>query len=287
MDDLRIFNEPKLKNPTLIMGFSGWMDGGNSSTGTVEYLRNRLNAEPFAEIDPDGFYIVNFPGSMELASVFRPHIKYVDGLIQQFDYPRNTFFACPDHSIILFEGHEPNLSWSRYCEFVFEICRKFEVKRILFIGSVAGAVPHTREARISCSLSHEHLRPEMEKKGFRFINYEGPGSFVTYLMHQCTHRELEMISLIAEIPVYVHGYNPCCVETALRCISSLLDLHLEYDDLHALAEDFEKRVSKLVEQQPELAESIHQLEGIYDNDVFDSEMGDLKNWLRQRGVRPD
>ena len=36
-----------------------------------------------------------------------------------------------------------------------------------------------------------------------------------------------------------------------------------------------------------LAESVRQLEEIYDNEVFDSEMGDLKTWLRQRGVRPD
>jgi hypothetical protein len=127
----------------------------------------------------------------------------------------------------------------------------------------------------------------MEKKGFRFVNYEGPGSFVTFLMHECGKRRLDMVSLVAEIPVYVHGYNPRCVETGLRCISSLLDLHLEHEDLHTMSEDFEKRVSQLVAEQPELAESVRQLEEIYDNEVFDSEMGDLKNWLRQRGVRPD
>lgn len=287
MDCLSIVDEPKLDNPTLVMGFTGWMDGGHSSTGTIEYLRLRLGARRFAEIDPDGFYILNFPGTMEMASVFRPHIKYQDGIIQKFDYPQNIFFAHPEQSMILFEGQEPNLSWGRYCAAVFEICSKFNIQRIIFIGSVAGTVPHTREARVSCSISSEHLRPEMEKKGFRFVNYEGPGSFVTFLMEECTRKGLDMVSLVAEIPVYVHGYNPRCVETGLRCISSLLDLHLEHDDLHAMAEDFEKRVSQLVAEQPELAESVRQLEEIYDNEVFDSEMGDLKTWLRQRGVRPD
>jgi len=85
----------------------------------------------------------------------------------------------------------------------------------------------------------------------------------------------------------VQGYNPCCIETTLRCVSSLLEMHLEYDDLHKMAEDYEKRVSDLVSQQPELVERIRQLEEIYDNEVFDSEMGDLKNWLHQRGVRLD
>lgn len=287
MDCLRILHEPKLDNPTLIMGFSGWMDGGHSSTGTIEYLRARLGAVPFAEIDPDGFYILNVPGNMETVSVFRPHSRYVDGKIEKLDYPQNTFSEYARHSIILFEGHEPNLAWGRYCDAIFEICRRFSVRRIIFIGSVAGAVPHTRDARMSCAISHENLRPEMQKKGFRFITYEGPGSFVTFLLKQCSRRGPEMISLMAEIPVYVQGYNPRCVETALRCISSLLDMHLEYDDLHILAEDFEKRVNQLVAEQPELAESVRQLEEVYDNEIFDSEMADLKTWLRQRGVRPD
>jgi len=287
MDCLKIHGEPTLENPTLVMGFTGWMDGGHSSTGTIDYLRICLRAERFAEIDPDGFYILNVPGSMEMTSMFRPHIKYADGMIEKFEYPRNVFYAHSEHSMILFEGQEPNLSWGRYCAAMFEVCRRFSVRQIIFIGSVAGTVPHTREARVSCSISHERLRGEMQKKGFRFVNYEGPGSFVTYLMNECTKRDLEMVSLVAEIPVYVHGYNPRCVETGLRCISSLLDLHLEYDDLHALSEDFEKRVDQLVSEQPELAESVRQLEEVYDNEVFDSEMGDLKNWLRQRGVRPD
>lgn len=287
MGFLRIFQEPKIENPTLVMGFSGWMDGGNSSTGTIEYLQDRLGAERFAEIDADGFYILNFPGTMETASVIRPHAKYVNGLVQEFEYPKNTFYACPHQSLMLFKGHEPNLCWDRYCEEVFEVCRRFGVRQIIFVGSVAGAVPHTREARVSCSISAEHLRHEMDKKGFRFVNYDGPGSFVTFLMQQCSRREIDMISLVVEIPVYVHGYNPSCVETALRCISSLLDLQLEHGDLHAMSEDFEKRVNQLVEEQPELAQSVRQLEEIYDDEVFDSEMGDLKNWLLQRGVRPD
>lgn len=287
MDCLTLTHEPTLSNPTLVMGFTGWMDGGHSSTGTIEYLRVRLRAERFAEIDPDGFYILNFPGSMETVSAFRPHTKYVDGVIDTFNYPQNIFFAHPEHSMILFEGHEPNLFWGRCCEAIFDICRRYNVRRIIFIGSVAGTVPHTREARVSCSISHERLRGEMEKKGFRFVTYEGPGSLVTYLMNECTLRDLEMISLVAEIPVYVHGYNPRCVETGLRCISSLLDLQLEYEDLHALSEDFEKRVDQLVAEQPELAKNVRQLEEVYDNEIFDSEMGDLKKWLRQRGVRPD
>jgi hypothetical protein len=40
-------------------------------------------------------------------------------------------------------------------------------------------------------------------------------------------------------------------------------------------------------EQPELANNIHKLEEDYDNEIFNSEMGDLKQWLEQQGIRVD
>ena len=284
---LKLFHEPKLNDPVLLMGMSGWMDSGEVSTGSLEYIRLKLGAVPFGEIKPDQFYIMNFPGSMEVSAMFRPKVTLAEGTIQKYDLPRNSFYACRQQNIILFEAHEPNIGWEKFSDAVFELCGRFNVKRILFVGSVAGLAPHTRDARINCTISVESLRPEMRKKGFRFANYEGPSSFVTYLTDRCAQREMEMASLIAEIPAYVQGYNPRSIETAIRCVSSLLDLQLDYEDLRSMGDEFEKRVNELVEEQPELAERVRQLEEIYDNEVFDSEMTDLKSWLQRRGVRLD
>lgn len=42
MDDLTIHQHPELDDPVLLMGLSGWMDGGNVSTGTIAYLQDRV-----------------------------------------------------------------------------------------------------------------------------------------------------------------------------------------------------------------------------------------------------
>ena len=76
---------PELDNATLVLALSGWMDGGEVSTGTVKRLVDLLQAEPLAEIDPDPFYLYSFPGSMEVAALFRPHIKIEDGLVIAHD----------------------------------------------------------------------------------------------------------------------------------------------------------------------------------------------------------
>jgi hypothetical protein len=147
-DKLNIYKRPNLTNPRLLLGFSGWMDGGEVSTGTVKCLIDKLGAQGFAEIEPTGFYIYNFPGPMEMTALFRPHTKIKDGVIESYEVPSNTFFCSEESDLILFLGKEPNLCWEEYAECIFSVCSEFGVSMIYFIGSVEGLVPHTREPRL-------------------------------------------------------------------------------------------------------------------------------------------
>jgi hypothetical protein len=76
----------------MVLGLDGWMDGGDVSTGTIETLIAKLDAEVLAEMDADDCYILSFPGSMEISSLFRPHVDIEDGLITAYRGPTNTFF---------------------------------------------------------------------------------------------------------------------------------------------------------------------------------------------------
>jgi proteasome assembly chaperone (PAC2) family protein len=286
-DKLKIYRKPNVRNPRLLLGFSGWMDGGDVSTGTIKCLIDKLHAEKFAEISPESFYIYNFPGMMEVTALFRPHTKIEDGLIKSFDAPRNEFFCAEDEDLILFLGKEPNLRWEEFAECIFSLCREFGVKMIYFIGSVAGLVPHTREPRLFCSASNMELRETLKHYGVNFTNYEGPASVITYMIAICGNCDVSMVSLVATIPAYVQGNNPKCIGAVARRLAGILDLPIELDDLRAISDEFEKRLSDVVQEQPELADNIRKLEEDYDNEIFDSEMGDLKKWLQQKGIRLD
>ena len=160
----------------MVLAFSGWMDGGDVSTGTVRRLITLLKARRIAAIDPEPFYIYNFPGSMEVASLFRPHVEIDDGLVNRFELPRNTFYCHEPAQLVFFVGKEPNLRWRTFGRCVFRLAREVGVSRILFVGSFGGAVPHTREPRLYVSCSDAMLLPEMEKYALRRSEYAGPGS---------------------------------------------------------------------------------------------------------------
>lgn len=285
-DKLRIFDDASFRNPRLLIGFSGWMDGGDVSTGTIKVLAERLYAKRFAEIEPEGFYIYNFPGAMEVTALFRPHCRIKEGIIREFEFPENVFYAAENEDLILFAGKEPNLRWEEYGRYVFSLCREFDVKLIYFIGSVAGLVPHTRDPRLFCSVSHVEMKSRFESYGMKFSDYEGPASIVTYLTTAAKEHGAEMVSLVATVPAYVQGSNPKCIEAVTRRVAGILGVHVDLDDLRTTADEFERRLTEVVQEQPELAENIVKLEQDYDNETF-SEMGDLKTWLHQKGIRLD
>jgi len=286
-EKLNIYSRPKFNKPRLLLGFSGWMDGGDVSTGTVKCLIDKLDAQKFAEIEPIGFYIYSFPGSMEVTALFRPHTEIKGGIIKSYEIPSNTFYYSEQSNLILFSGKEPNLNWEEFAECILSVCAEFGVEMIYFIGSVAGLVPHTREPRLFCSVSQAELKERFQHYGVKFTNYEGPASFITYLTTNCSKRDIKMVSLVASIPAYVQGSNPKCIEAVTRRIAGMLELEIEFDDLITISEEFEKKLHEVLHEQPELESNIHKLEEDYDNDIFNNEMGDLKTWLEQQGIRVD
>jgi len=263
------------------------MDGGDASTGTIEYLIRRFDAEKFAEIDSEGFYIYSFPGSMETSALFRPHTMIENGVVTSYEEPSNTFFCAEERGLIFFQGKEPNLRWREYADCILSVASEFGVGMICFIGSVAGVVPHTRAPRLYASISDESLRPIFQQHDVEPSDYEGPASIITYLMTRSRQRGLRMASLVSEIPAYVQGRNLKCIEALVEKLGAILGLSADFDDLRLLSVQFEKRLDDVVQKRPELAELIRKMEKDYDEEVRNVHMAELKEWFERQDIRLD
>jgi len=283
LSHLIIDHQPKIKNARMIVSFSGWMNSGEVSTGTVDYIKNKLKAIKFAEIKPDSFYIFNFPGTMEQASEFRPSIKIEQGILKDFSFPKNEFFYHEDSNLILFKGKEPNIHWEEYVRYIFELGEKYDLKRIYFVGSVAAATPHTRGIRASCYCSKQGLKKEIQNHEIKFTVYEGPGSITTYLTQLAKQKGIEMINFVAEIPIYIQSENPKAIKTMTEKLFKLLDLDIDTSDLNKKNLAFEKKINQLLQNQPQLVEAIKKLEENYDKEFFDSK-GGFEKWLKRKGI---
>lgn len=267
-DPLTLLNAPRMDGATMLLALTGWMDGGLVSTGTVNHLMRGRDLVDVARVEPAGFYIDSFPGSMEVAALFRPHVKYRKGLVKKFEMPANEFKADVAGKIAFFVGKEPNLNWPGFAECIFDVVKRLGVRRIIFMGSFGGTVPHTREPRLFGSVSEKRLLPLLRQHGLRPTDYEGPGSFATYLLAQSPGRGVEMLSIAAEIPGYLQGANPLSIEAVTRRLAAILEVPVDLDKLREASTEWEMQVSEAVAKDDDLARTVRKLEEEYDNELI-------------------
>lgn len=284
---LHLEDVPRLQGGCMLVAMSGWMNGGEVSTGTAEWLIDQLDADVVGSIDPEPFYLYNFPGSMEIAAMFRPHVRIEEGLIEQWEGHETQIFAAPAERLAILVAREPNMRWRQWCDCVLQAAQQMEVGRLYFIGSVGGLVPHTRDPRFRYSVAATAMSQKMRQLNLEPGGYEGPASTSTMLTRQAAAAGLDAANIVAEIPAYIEGHNPKCIEAVVRKITQMLGITMDLEPLRELADEWEKKLDEAVAEKDELAEHIEKLEENYDHQVFDTQMGDLKQWLVQRGIRVD
>ena len=71
--------KPKLRQPYMVCGISGWVDGGEAATGSVRYLIRKLEARTLTEMPIAKFHVFQVPGQLS----FRPNVRIEDGLLQE------------------------------------------------------------------------------------------------------------------------------------------------------------------------------------------------------------
>jgi len=257
--------KPKLRQPYMVCGISGRVDGGEAATGSVRYLRRKLEAITFADMPIARFHVFQVPGQVSLG----PHITIEDGIIKEHRFPQNQFFywvnPSADHDLILFLGTEPNLNWEEYAGAILDVAQEFAVTRIYRLGGVLDNSPHTREPRVSCICSSPELKEEMDKYGVQYMSYEGPGTFGTSLHYLCQNRRIQMVSMTAGATYYPEfniaiSYNPKAIRALVRRLNHLLDVKLELSELDEAVKDLHGKLASVARHNAEFAAYIKQLE---------------------------
>ena len=260
-----ITEKPQLKRPNMVVGISGWVDGGQAATGSVEYLVKKLGARKFAEIPISQFHIFQVPGQLSL----RPAIKIEDGILKEHNYPENHFFyrVNPDagNDVIFFRGTEPNLNWDEYADSILGVAEDYKVNRIYVLGGVLDRTPHTREPAVSCACSSSELNEEMGKYGVQYTNYEGPGRFASTLLYICQQEKVPMVTLTARATYYPEfniliPRNPKAIRELVRRLNILLNLYLDISDLDGEADEFDARLGSMMRQNSEFRSYVEALE---------------------------
>lgn len=253
MSALTIHYRPELRDPVLIIAFLGWNDASESATSAVRHLRRRSRTKPFAEIDPDEFFVF---------SEHRPLVRLLEGRTREIRWPRMDFTALrvddSEHDLILGIGTEPDLKWKTFASLLIEFADQMNVHEIFTLGALLADTPHTRPVPLSGGASSEQRSREL---GFQPSNYEGPTGIVGALSDACRLRNVPYLSLWASVPHYVSGgQNPRATQALLRRVTEIYDLGFDFPDLDARSRRYEAQVTEALQRNPEMQDYVDKLE---------------------------
>ena len=265
MEALSLTNIPTLNRPILLLAFSGWNDAGGAATFAAKFLVQRLAAHKFASLDPETFY--NFTEQ-------RPQVRRRKGE-REIIWPANEFSYAKDpglvQDVIVGLGVEPHLRWRAYMDAILHIAQECKVELVVTLGALLADVPYSRPIRLTGTASDPVLAQRLH---LAVSKYEGPTGIVGVLHDTCRRRGLPAISIWANVPHYIAASPNVKAALALvRRVFTLLDFSSDLNDLERAADDFDKRVAKVLASDPKIAEYVRRLEERVEEDEEEEEIG--------------
>jgi len=265
MDAMRWEERPSLRRPVLVAAFEGWNDGADAASSAARFLAEAWSARPFATIDPEEFY--------DFTEV-RPHVRLVDGVSRQVDWPAPELSAASlpglDHDIVFLRAAEPQLRWRAYTALLVDAARELGVELVVSLGALLADVAHTQEVPITGMAADAEL---MRRLGMKRSRYEGPTGIVGVLHDALTNAGIPAASLWASVPLYVGSTpSPKATLALVERTAALLGSDVGTVELEVAAAAYERQVSEVVGEDEDIAAYVRRLEDL--NDEEESRDGD-------------
>jgi len=200
MDSVEFHREPPSNLPTMVVAFGGWIDAGEAATGAMRHLVRQLSASPLASIDPEDFF--------DFTKV-RPVVRLTADGERTIRWPRSAFWTWqPSEShagLLLFRGMEPHRRWRAYATLLLDIAAQCGVQRIVSLGALLAALPHTRPPRVTGSSTDPAWQARFEACGMltRRARYEGPTGIATIVMDAAQRRAMASCNVRGQAPHYL------------------------------------------------------------------------------------
>lgn len=258
MSELQWDALPALERPLAVVAYKGLFDAGNAATTAVRFLEDRRARTRVARIDPETF----FDFQQE-----RPHVRLRPDGTREIVWPENEWFAATlggSHDLLLSAGVEPHLRWRTFCEHVLEVVRRCDAEMVVTLGAMVALVPHTRPLPVTSSSTNAMLA---ERLGLGSPSYEGPTGVVGTLHDMLDRAGVPVISLRVAVPHYVPAPpNPKATHALLQRFEEVTGVPTGYRELAGDADDWQRQVSTVAADDPQVVGYVRRLEDQYDDE---------------------
>ena len=243
-DLFKLYRQPKLEKPALIVGFSD--DVGRLGPKVIDYLNANIEAESFCEIEPTSFFALG-------------GITVEDSIAR---FPDNRFFYNEERNIVTFKGSEPLFERYEFLQAVLDVAEHYcGITKIYTVSGITSLAAHTKPRIILAVCNQLEFQDKFKDCGLDNMNWEGVPALNTYLLWVARRRNIPGISLWPGVPFYLRSVDdPKAQKSVLEFFDRQFELGIDFSDINGEEEKQNRKLARLRADAPEVDKSIQRLE---------------------------
>jgi hypothetical protein len=259
VDDVPALDD--LPDLSLIVALHGFLDAGNAANAACDHLESVSDGH-----HDSGKVVATFDvDQLHDYRARRPAMTFSRDHYEDYDAPRLVCRLQRDTAgtpYLLLRGPEPDNRWEGFCEAVREVVRRFDVTRVVSIGAVPMAVPHTRPIAITPHGNRPELitTPSPWQSELRI-----PSSAQALLELRLGDWGHDALGYVAHVPHYLAQLDyPVAALALVEHLERGARLTVDLSDLRAVGEEREAEIARYLAANEEVEEVVRALEQQYD-----------------------
>jgi hypothetical protein len=246
---------------TLVLVLDGFLDAGNAAAHAARHLADLDTGHStpgpvVATFDVDQFHDYR---------ARRPAMSFVRDHYEAYDAPRLAVRLLHDNGgtpYLLLHGPEPDNRWEAFARAFREVVERLHVTRVVAMGSVPMAVPHTRPIAITPHANRPELVPGASPWRGELRIPSSAQSLLEVRLGEWGH---DMLGFVAHIPHYLAQLDyPKAAAVLLEQVELAGRLTVDLSELHELARERESEIARYLSSNEEVGEVVAALEQQYD-----------------------
>jgi len=244
------------RGPVLIHALEGFSDAGHAIKLAAQHLRNTLDTELVASFAIDE--LLDYRSRRPLMTFKTDHFTH-------YEEPELSLFAMHDSvgtPFLLLAGLEPDLRWERFLTAVRLLAERLGVRRVIGLGAIPMAVPHTRPITLTAHSNNKELIAEHQPW---VGEVQVPGSVSNLLEFRMSQHGYEVVGFTVHVPHYLAQTDyPAAAEVLLAEVAKTGGLQIPVEALDAAGAEIQQKINEQVESSTEVAQVVTALEHQYD-----------------------
>jgi predicted ATP-grasp superfamily ATP-dependent carboligase len=242
---------------SMVLVLDGFLDAGNSAAIAGRHLVNEAGGgRVVATFEVDEFHDYR---------ARRPAMSFVRDHYEQYDAPRLVVRLLADDAgtpYLLMHGPEPDNKWEAFAATVLHVVERLGVGRVIGLGAVPMAVPHTRPIAIT----HHANKPELLSADSPWRGeLRIPSSAQALLELRLGEAGHDAMGFVAHIPHYLAQLDfPQASLSLLEHVERAAGIAVDLTDLRDAARTRDEEIATYLGSNREVLEVVQALEQQYD-----------------------